>query len=328
MTAPTPTWQQELANGFDSVEALCRHLNIDRQQLPLLTDYPHFPLRVPRGFVDCMQPGDPNDPLLRQVLPLQDERLASPGFLADPVGDLEAIAETGVLHKYHGRVLLITTGACAIHCRYCFRRNFPYGELQLSRHKLQQAINYIAQHNEISEVILSGGDPLLLSDDRLGELIDALTGILHVKRIRVHSRLPIVLPSRITDGLLQRFSISGKQLIMVLHANHAQELSHAVANACQKLKQAGFTLLNQSVLLRGVNDDADSLCTLSERLFELGALPYYLHLLDRAIGTAHFELPIDQARQIHHQMRRRLPGYLLPRLVQEQAGALHKLTIG
>lgn len=218
-------WQQSLAEAFTSVEDLCRYLRIEINTLPLLFDYKSFPLRVPRVFVDCMEPGNPLDPLLRQILPLQDEERINPGYSHDPVGDLHAVATPGVIHKYQGRVLLIVTGACAVHCRYCFRRNFPYAELQLSNQKLQQAMDYLTAHEEVSEVILSGGDPLLLNDDKLGRLLEKLGSLAHLKRIRIHSRIPVVLPSRITPPLLNNLKKTGKQIVLVIHANHGNELS-------------------------------------------------------------------------------------------------------
>ncbi|MFM8341824.1 MAG: EF-P beta-lysylation protein EpmB [Methylomonas sp.] len=327
MNTSTTSWQQLLAEGFTDIESLCQHLQLVPNQLPLLLGFKDFPLRVPRGFVDCMEKGNPNDPLLRQILPIQDELVNYPGYNADPVGDLNAVAAAGVIHKYQGRVLLIATGACAVHCRYCFRRNFPYGEQQLSNQKLQQAISFIAEHSDISEVILSGGDPLLLNDDKLGFLLQQLANIKHVQRIRLHSRVPIVLPARITDSLLTHLSNSNQQIVMVLHSNHGNELSPSVAAACLKIRQHGITLLNQSVLLKAVNDDANTLCQLSEKLFSLGILPYYLHLLDHAIGTGHFAVDDHTAKQLLEQMQRQLPGYLVPKLVREQAGAAYKLPI-
>ena len=327
MKTSTTSWQQLLAEGFTDIESLCQHLQLVPNQLPLLVGFKDFPLRVPRGFVDCMEKGNPNDPLLRQILPIQDELVNYPGYNADPVGDLNAVAAAGVIHKYQGRVLLIATGACAVHCRYCFRRNFPYGEQQLSNQKLQQAISYIAEHSDISEVILSGGDPLLLNDDKLGFLLQQLANIKHVQRIRLHSRVPIVLPARITDNLLTHLRNTNQQIVMVLHSNHGNELSPSVAAACLKIRERGITLLNQSVLLKAVNDDANTLCQLSEKLFSLGILPYYLHLLDHAIGTGHFAVDDHTAKQLLEQMQRQLPGYLVPKLVREQAGAAYKLPI-
>jgi len=322
-----PLWQSQLAEAFSSVAALCEHLQLDPASLPLLTNFKDFPLRIPRGFVDCMEKGNPADPLLRQVLPVQDELIHYPGYSLDPVGDLAAIAETGVIHKYQGRVLLIVTGGCAIHCRYCFRRHFPYSDFQLSGQKLQQALNYIAANPQIKEVILSGGDPLLLSDNKLAGLLQALSKISHVQRIRIHSRIPVVLPARVTDDLLNGFNSLPQSIILVLHANHPNELSEEVAQACQRLKQHSVTLLNQSVLLKGVNDDDNILLQLSEKLFALGVLPYYLHLLDRTVGVGHFETSEAQAQQLMTALQQKLPGYLVPHLVKEQAGAAHKIRI-
>jgi EF-P beta-lysylation protein EpmB len=323
----TTDWQRELAEAFSSVDLLCHHLQIDPTTLPLLSEYKAFPLRVPRGFVDCMQKGNPQDPLLRQILPLQDELIEFPGYSLDPVGDLPATTQAGVIHKYHGRVLLIVTGGCAVHCRYCFRRNFPYADQQLSSQKMEQALAYIEQHHEISEVILSGGDPLLLNDSKLKTLLQRIANIPSIERIRIHSRIPIVLPSRTTPELLDTLESLRPNIVLVLHANHANELSEPVAAACQALKQRGITLLNQSVLLKGVNDEAESLIKLSEKLFAQGVLPYYLHQLDRAQGVGHFEVNKTQALSLLSMLQRRLPGYLVPKLVQEQAGAAHKILL-
>lgn len=327
MTYQPSPWQQALAQGFNDIESLCKHLQITPDSLTLPADYKNFPLRVPRGFVDCMEVGNPHDPLLRQVLPIADELREYPGYSHDPVGDLAAVAAPGVIQKYHGRVLLIMTGACAIHCRYCFRRNFPYSELQLSSQKIQQAIAYISADPTISEVILSGGDPLLLNDAKLGDLLQQLAGIEHLKRLRIHSRLPVVLPARVTPTLLTHLTAIGKQVVLVIHANHPNELSEQVGIACAGLKQHGITLLNQSVLLQGVNDDAETLVKLSEQLFALGILPYYLHLLDKASGVGHFEVVEERALEFVQHLQQTLPGYLVPKLVREQAGAAYKMPV-
>ena len=285
-----------------------------------------FPLRVPRGFVARMRRGDPHDPLLRQVLPLAEECLTAPDFAADPVGDAAAMTVPGVLHKYRGRVLLTATGACAVHCRYCFRRHFPYADANPAADHWQAALGYIAGDASISEVILSGGDPLTLSDRRLRELTDALAAIPHVRRLRVHTRLPIVLPERVDDGLLAWLGNLRLPGVVVVHVNHANELDSAVKAALARLKDAGVQLLNQSVLLRGVNDSGDALAALSEALFACGVLPYYLHLLDKVQGAAHFDVPEPTAQAIVTDMRGRLPGYLVPRLVRESTGAAGKNT--
>jgi len=315
-------WQQQLAEAIGSLEELCAYLDLPMDQLPVsVAAAKDFPLRVPLNFADCMEKGNPNDPLLRQILPVRDELTFYPNYSDDPVGDLQAATESGVLHKYHGRMLMINTGSCAIHCRYCFRRNFPYGDFQLSKQREFAAVQSIREDSSITEVILSGGDPLLLNDARLGSLIRELSAVGHLRRIRIHSRLPVVLPSRITEKLVGLLVESGKQIILVIHCNHAREINDRVAAACRILNGSGITVLNQSVLLKGVNDSADALCELSERLFGVGVIPYYLHLLDKARGTGHFEISRTEALAILRQVQNRLPGYLVPRLVQEQAGA-------
>jgi EF-P beta-lysylation protein EpmB len=287
----------------------------------------NFPLRVPIGFADCMEKGNPNDPLLRQVLPINEELVTYPGFNNDPVGDLASAPLTGVLHKYHGRVLLINTGSCAINCRYCFRRNFPYADLQLSKQAEIEAIGYIQDHTDITEVILSGGDPLLLSDERLGKLLLQLNAIEHIKRIRIHSRLPIVLPARISSAFIDTLKLSTKTMVLVVHCNHANEISAEVISAFLSLREHGITVFNQSVLLQGVNDNVSVLCALSEKLFSHGVIPYYLHLLDKATGTGHFEVSESAAITLIAQVQALLPGYLVPKLVKELAGGVSKQAL-
>ncbi len=318
-------WQQQLAEAFNNISDLCHYLHLSPDNLPVsIAAAESFPLRVPLSFAACMEKGNPHDPLLRQVLPVENELFAYPGFSHDPVGDLAAATRTGVLHKYHGRVLFINTGSCAINCRYCFRRNFPYADLQLSKQKEDAAVQYIHDDASISEVVLSGGDPLLLSDARLTRLIRQLDSIGHLKRIRIHSRLPIVLPARITDELINALARNSKQVIMIVHCNHANETSDRVAAACNSLKNSGISLFNQSVLLKGINDNADILCELSEQLFKLNIVPYYLHMLDKATGTGHFEVSETEALSLIGQVQAALPGYLVPKLVKEQAGAVSK----
>lgn len=324
----TQNWQQQLAEAFSNIEDLCRYLHLSPDDLPVSDDAAkNFPLRVPLSFAACIEKGNPHDPLLRQVLPVNEELLTYTGFSHDPVGDLAAATQTGVLHKYHGRVLFINTGSCAINCRYCFRRNFPYADLQLTKQQEDAAVQTLQDDPGISEVILSGGDPLLLSDARLARLIRQLGNIKHLKRIRIHSRLPIVLPARITDGFINTLSLSSKQIIIVMHCNHANEISDRVIAACKALKNSGITLFNQSVLLKGVNDNAEVLGELSERLFSHGIIPYYLHLLDKATGTGHFEVSEAEALALIRQVQAALPGYLVPKLVKEQAGGTSKQTV-
>jgi EF-P beta-lysylation protein EpmB len=324
----TKNWQQQLAEAFTDIDELCTYLNLSAGQLPVSKAAAKaFSLKVPRSFAEAIEKGNPHDPLLRQVLPVQDETLFFPGYSDNPVGDLEAAKAAGILHKYCGRVLLINTGSCAINCRYCFRRSFPYGDLQLGKEKEIAALRYIRENPDITEVILSGGDPLLLSDERLQRLFRQIAGIAHVKRIRIHSRLPIVLPARITQGLLDVLSQSAKPVVMVVHCNHPNELTERVGVACRLLKQNGIVLLNQSVLLRGVNDKAADLAALSERLFDCGVMPYYLHLLDKVSGAGHFEVGEAEALELIRQMQAALPGYLVPKLVREIAGAESKQNV-
>lgn len=284
-----------------------------------------FALRVPRGFAARMRHGDAADPLLRQVLPLDDEDRVVPGFGIDAVGDLAARGGTGILHKYDGRALLVATGSCAVHCRYCFRRHFPYGDETAAAGHWRESLDYLAADPSIREVLLSGGDPLSLATPKLAEFTEGLGRLPQVRRLRLHTRLPVVLPERVDDELLAWLAALPQQVVVVIHANHANELDASVDQALGRLRQAGATVLNQAVLLRGVNDSVPALAELSERLFEAGVLPYYLHLLDRVAGSAHFEVPADEARQLHQALSARLPGYLVPRLVREVAGAPAKL---
>lgn len=286
-----------------------------------------FPCKVPMQFVRRMATEDPQDPLLRQVLPTVDEEMPAPGFVRDPVGDLDAETSPGLLRKYRGRALLIATGACAIHCRYCFRRHFPYVDHQATASHLDNAIAAIAADDSVSEVILSGGDPLTLGNRRLTALFRRLESISHVRRLRLHSRVPVVQPSRVDEALCALIAGTPRPVIVVLHANHAAELDDAVAAALDRLIRAGATLLNQSVLLRGVNDCVDALAKLSEQLFACGVLPYYLHQLDPVAGAAHFLVPDETALSLYRALRERLPGYLVPRLVREIAGGRAKTPL-
>jgi EF-P beta-lysylation protein EpmB len=286
-----------------------------------------FPLRVPRGFVARMRHGDPADPLLRQVLPVLDEDQVVPGFVLDAVGDGAARAGHGVIRKYQGRALLVTTGSCAINCRYCFRRHFPYGEETAAADGWREAVATIAADPGIEEVILSGGDPLSLATPKLAELTAALAPIPHLKRLRIHSRLPVVLPERVDDELLAWLRTLPWPLAFVIHANHGNEFDPAVDAALARLRGAGAILLNQAVLLRGVNDSVEALAGLSERAWQAGVLPYYLHQLDRVAGSAHFEVDDTRARALHAALAARLSGYLVPRLVREVAGDSGKRTL-
>jgi EF-P beta-lysylation protein EpmB len=321
-------WQRALADAISDPLELLRTLDLP------LDDVAHarlaartFGLRVPRGFVRRMRRGDPRDPLLLQVLPLAAEMEQTPGFVLDPVQDLSQRAAPGLLHKYHGRALLITTGACAVHCRYCFRRHFPYGDESAIGPHWRAAIDQLLADESIQELILSGGDPLSLTDRRLQRLTDELRRIPHLKRLRFHTRYPIVLPERIDEGLTRWLQSLPWPVVVVLHTNHANEIDETVTRACERLRASGATLLNQAVLLAHVNDSTDALVDLSEKLFAAGVLPYYLHLLDRVQGAAHFEVAESRARALLQEVRARLPGYLVPQLVREVPGAPSKTPI-
>lgn len=327
IAAQPPRWQALWREAIRDPAQLLAALDLDPGAFRLAAPDPNFPLRVPRGFVARMRPGDPHDPLLRQVLPLAEENLRVPGFALDAVGDLPAQAGAGLLHKYHGRALLISTGSCAVHCRYCFRRHFPYADSQAGHDRFTAAVARIAADPSIEEVLLSGGDPLSLASERLAELSARLAPIAHLRRLRIHTRLPIVLPERVDAALCTWLKALPWPVAIVLHANHPNEIDDSVGGACARLRETGALLLNQSVLLRGVNDDAETLAALSTRLFECGVLPYYLHQLDRVQGAAHFEVDDGTALMLHRQLQQRLPGYLLPRLVREVAGADAKLDL-
>lgn len=319
--APQPHWRTVLQEAVTDPAELLRLLELDLALLPAARRAAElFPLRVPRGYLARMQKGDARDPLLLQVLPLLAELEERSGFVKDAVGDLASARGDGLLHKYPGRALLITTGACGVHCRFCFRRHFPYHLHTAARAGWQPALDRVAADPSLEEIILSGGDPLSLSDRRLAELAAQLDTIPHLKRLRIHTRQPVVLPERVDGRLLAWLGRGRLQKIMVIHANHAQELDLHVARALAALAGAGIFLLNQSVLLRGVNDTLPVLKALSQRLFDCGVLPYYLHLLDRVQGVAHFEVPEPEARSLHRRLAAELPGYLVPRLVREEAG--------
>jgi EF-P beta-lysylation protein EpmB len=319
--APAARWQQLWRDAVRDPRELLSMLRLDEVATGMSdAAAAGFPMRVPRGFVARMRAGDPHDPLLRQVLPLDDEMRPVPGFALDAVGDSLARAGQGVIRKYRGRALLIATGSCAVNCRYCFRRHFPYGEEAAAAAGWREAVALIAADPSIDEVILSGGDPWSLSTSKLVELTDALARIPHLRRLRVHTRLPVVLPERVDDALLGWLGALPWPVTVVLHANHANEFDESVDAALARLRGAGATLLNQAVLLRGVNDSVAALAALSERGFSAGMLPYYLHQLDRVQGAAHFEVPDERARALHRELAARLSGYLVPRLVREVAG--------
>lgn len=328
MPAPIKTWRQAIKNAIRDGDELCRILNVNKDLAGVSADAAvSFPVFAPWEFIRRMTLGDPRDPLLRQVLATADEEQSPPGFADDPVGDEVATLSPGLIRKYRSRALLITTGACAIHCRYCFRRHFPYEAAPKSVDDWQPALDQIAADGEIDEVILSGGDPLTLVDDKLAELAEQIARIDHIQRLRVHTRLPIVIPQRVTGELLAWLRGTRLATIMVVHANHPQEIDDAVAQSLTRLVDAGVPVLNQSVLLRGVNDDVDSLVELSRQLVNLRVMPYYLHQLDRVRGAAHFEVQLERGRQLVDEMRKHLPGYAVPRFVQEIAGQESKTVL-
>jgi L-lysine 2,3-aminomutase len=316
-------WQKKLAEGFSSASELLEFLHLPPALGNEIAEK-QFKTRVPRGFAARMQRGNRLDPLLLQVLAVDEELNVHHEFGNDPLAEAAAIPLSGLIHKYHGRVLLTLTGACAVNCRYCFRRHFPYQDNNPGREGWQQAVAYIAKDKNIHEVILSGGEPLLAKDNVLGALFAQLNEIPHLRTIRFHTRMPIVLPERIDEPFLRLLSPLRLQKVVVLHCNHPQELDAQVLEVCSALKRHGCHLLNQSVLLAGVNNNAKTLAELSERLLEFGVLPYYLHLLDRVQGAAHFDVPLDEAKKIFRELQILLPGYLVPRLVREEAGEKHK----
>ena len=320
-------WQTILQQTTDKPDVLVRDLGIANELVLSENANREFPIRATRRFIGKIRSHDPEDPLLRQIIPLANEEIQHPGFTADPLNEKNYMQVPGVLQKYHGRALLVVTGACAIHCRYCFRRQFPYNENNPASENWKQAIAFLDKDPSISEVILSGGDPLILADDRLTGLLHLLEQIPHLKRIRIHTRIPVVLPERINDALETMLARCAKSIVIVIHVNHVNELDRDTATAITRLKKTGAIVLNQSVLLRGINDTANDLVHLSEGLFAQGVLPYYLHMLDPVSGTGHFAVPENKARELLQELYERLPGYLVPRLVSEQPGARSKVPV-
>lgn len=286
-----------------------------------------FNLLVPYHFKQNIDFNNPNDPLLLQILPNKQEHINKPGYSNDPVGDLNSTKAKGIIHKYHGRVLLIATGACAINCRYCFRREFPYAKNNASAKNWSHAVSYIKQNTDIHEVILSGGDPLMLSTKVLKKLSSQLTKLKHIKTLRIHTRIPIVSPNRINENLIKWLDSLPFKKVMVLHCNHPQELTHTVKKALKSISNTNTLLLNQSVLLKKINDNVDTLCRLSHKLFDFGVLPYYLNQLDKVNGTHHFKVSKTNAKSIHKRLLKKLPGYLVPKLVEEIPGKMNKSPI-
>lgn len=324
---PGDTWQQHLKQAVRTVPQLLDQLELRDNRAFGAKAEATFPVFAPQPYLQRIRPGDPDDPLLRQVLPIDAEDTSPADFSVDPLGENAATLKPGLLQKYHGRMLVVATGACAIHCRYCFRRHFPYGEGPAGAALREQLAQALADDESLDEVILSGGDPLTLVDGAVSDLVDTIEQAAHIKRLRIHTRLPIVIPQRVTDALVARLSSSRLQKFIVVHANHANEIDDAVIDSLQRLAASGTQMLNQSVLLRGVNDSADALVELSQRLLDTGTLPYYLHQLDPVIGAAHFEVSVERGKQLIKEIRARLPGFAVPRYVQEISGQPNKTVL-
>lgn len=333
-TWQSQTWQEQLIDLIRRPEELCEALELDfgefkaRHMAGMAAAQQSFELRVPRSFVQRMAKGDLLDPLLLQVLPQGREMLDRAGFSADPLAESDAKQVPGIIQKYHGRVLLLISSACAIHCRYCFRRHFPYGDHRRSRSEWQEALEAIAADPSIKEVIFSGGDPLSATNNQLARFSQQISQIPHVKTLRVHTRMPIVIPDRIDAECLAWLKQDRMKVVMVLHSNHPNEIDQQVGGAIRRMRDLGVVLFNQAVLLRGINDEVETLTALSERLFDWGVLPYYLHLMDKVAGAQHFDLPESEAIALHTALKGRLPGYLAPKLAKEVPGASAKVVLG
>lgn len=327
---PCVDWQTAMKRAIRSSGELRRELGLSPggvEQTGEIAAEASFPTFVPREYFSRIRPGDPNDPLLRQVLAVHREDDESDGYSSDPVGDIDSVAAPGILHKYQGRALLITSGACGVHCRYCFRREFPYAGFGSASQAWEPSFDFLRTRPDLSEVILSGGDPLTHSDSKLGELLSELESVPHVRRLRIHSRMPVVIPQRITEQLLDRLTASRLTVWMIIHANHPNEIDECVISRVGRLIDAGIPVLNQAVLLRGVNDDAQVLADLCLKLIDHRIQPYYLHQLDRVRGAAHFEVPVDEGRRLIEKVREMVPGYAVPVYVTERAGAPSKTPL-
>ena len=319
------SWQEQLMNSVKSSTELLQRLNLSIEPANLSEKAAKkFPVLAPHAFISRMNPGDLNDPLLRQVLNVHHEDLIASGYSSDPLDESDSNPVAGLVRKYRNRALLIVTGKCAINCRYCFRREFPYQENNPSRKEWGLALDYLSQHIEIDEVILSGGDPLAVSDKHLNWLIDAISAIPSIKRLRLHTRLPIVIPDRITSDLLSILEDCRLTTTVVVHSNHANEIDDQVKVGLKKLKTKADFLLNQSVLLKGINDSLNAQISLHNACTEAGVLPYYLHFLDRVNGTSHFAVSKQQALELYTQMQSALSGFMLPKLVIEVPGSQSK----
>jgi EF-P beta-lysylation protein EpmB len=327
-TQAQDSWNQILSGATRDVKTLLNQLDIpitelnERQQACL-----DFPMLVPQPFINKMEKGNASDPLLLQVLPQASELESAEGYINDPLAEKHSNLQKGLIHKYHSRILVLLSTGCAVNCRYCFRRHFPYQENRIGKNDWQEILNYVAKDSSIEELILSGGDPLMLNDQQLEKFIKQAEEIPHLQRLRIHTRLPVVIPQRITNKLVNVLHSSRFDCIMVLHINHSKEIDIQLFNALSKLKAVGITLLNQAVLLRDINDTVDDQIDLSKALFKAGVLPYYLHLLDKVNGAQHFDIEESEARKLHGLLLRRLSGYLVPKLVREEPGKGSKTPI-
>ncbi len=324
-TEQTLTWPEHLTQAITSLAELIDHLGLPKDLITQgMAAHHSFRLLAPRPYLSRIEYGNPNDPLLKQILPSPFEMQTVSGYTADPLEEADHTPQKAIVHKYKRRLLVITTGTCAINCRYCFRRHFPYGDNQLAQAEWQSVIDYLRAHPEINEVILSGGDPLMMKDSLLADKLLKLEALPQIKRLRIHSRLPVVIPARICDALLTRFSQSRLDIVMVWHINHANEVDQEVIDAAFKLKKIGVTLLNQGVLLKGINDTVQAQVDLSEAVFSAGILPYYLFTLDPVAGAAHFDISVEAAQKLMGKVAAELPGYLVPRLAKEIPGKAAK----
>lgn len=322
-------WQLELKNSITNYLDLFKLLNLNPKH-PKLIDtiqYSQFPLLVTNSFINRIQKMDINDPLLRQILPTTQELQNNNSFCADPLQEANFNKIPGLLHKYSSRVLIIVTKACAINCRYCFRKEFQYSANIASGKNLENIINYIAKDSSIIEVILSGGDPLIAPNNYLQHLISKLESIKHIETVRIHSRVPIILPCRLEPEFINILLKSRLNIVLVTHTNHPQEINQEVAEYFKLLQNTKITLLNQTVLLKNINDNAGVLAELSRKLFSIKILPYYLHILDKVNGTKHFAVKLSTAKKIYGELQSKLPGYLVPKLVTEKPGAKHKIMV-
>lgn len=324
-TQNTTSWSQHLTQAITSLDDLIKSLGLSKDLITQGQDAQHsFKLLVPRPYLSRMEYGNPNDPLLLQILPNALETKSVIGYTKDPLEEADHNPQKAIVHKYKRRLLVITTGTCAVNCRYCFRRHFPYGDNQLAQAEWQSVINYLTAHPDVNEVILSGGDPLMMKDALLADKVRQIEALPQIKRLRIHSRLPVVIPARVCDDMFDWINKSRLDIIMVWHINHANEMDAELAQAAFKLKQAGVTLLNQGVLLKGINDSVEAQVNLSEAVFDAGILPYYMFTLDPVEGAAHFDITVEEAQKLMGKVAAELPGYLVPKLAKEIPGKTSK----